>query len=118
MPKTDKPKKPPRKQCAKCPWKVSTDPHDIPGGYCELKHARLSDTIAEPESFRPSDGMRVMACHETSSGDPLHCVGWLNHQLGVGNNLMLRLAVIQGEVDGNFETVGEQHERFEDTLPE
>ena len=26
------------KQCAKCPWKVSTDPHDIPN-FCCSAHA-------------------------------------------------------------------------------
>ena len=41
------------KQCAKCPWKVSTDPHDIPGGYCEIKHANLSNTIANEGEFNP-----------------------------------------------------------------
>lgn len=25
--------KKPRKQCEKCPWKVSTDPRKIPNGY-------------------------------------------------------------------------------------
>jgi hypothetical protein len=44
-------------------------------------------------------------------------VGWLAHQLGPGNNIALRLAVMAGRIDGNVETVGPQHERFEDTLP-
>lgn len=58
-----------------------------------------------------------MACHETKVGGELPCVGWLVHQLGPGNNLGLRLAVISGRVDGNVKTVGPQHETFEDTLP-
>lgn len=70
------------KQCAKCPWLTSTDPHDIPNGYCEVKHAALSCTIAEPGSMR--DTGRAMACHEAHQA---HCIGWLVHQIGVGNNI-------------------------------
>ncbi len=66
---------------------------------------------------RRSGGLRIMACHETPPGKELPCVGWLANQLGPGNNLALRLAVMTGRVDGNVQTVGEQHERFEDTLP-
>ena len=59
-----------------------------------------------------------MACHESEPGDEKVCVGWLAHQLGPGNNIALRLAVSAGQVDADFELVGEQHERFEDTLPD
>jgi hypothetical protein len=59
----------------------------------------------------------MMACHETKPGRELPCVGWLVNQVGPGNNLGVRLAVMQGRIDGNVETVGPQHERFEDTLP-
>lgn len=107
----------PRRQCAKCPWKVSTDPFDIPDGYDPAKHRALSGTIAEPGTCRIGGGMRVMACHETPVGEELPYVGWLAHQLGPGNNIALRFAVIAGRIDGNVETVGEQHETFEETLP-
>lgn len=58
-----------------------------------------------------------MACHETPKGRELPCVGWLTNQLGAGNNIALRLLVVTGQIDANVETVGPQHERFEDTLP-
>jgi hypothetical protein len=106
----------PRKQCAKCPWKVSTDPHDIPDGYSVELHRGLADTIAEPGSVRLG-GLRMMACHETYNGKELPCVGWLVHQLGPGNNIGLRLAVLNGKIDGNVKTVGPQHATFEETLP-
>lgn len=115
MPRKPKPKKP-RKQCAKCPWKVSTDPHAIPNGYCTTKHAGLADTIAAPATMT-SGPLRIMACHETPEGQELPCIGWLVNQLGPGNNLGLRLAVLQGRIDADVETVGPQHETFEDTLP-
>lgn len=105
----------PRKQCAKCPWKTSTDPHDIPNGYSEDKHHGLTCTIAKPGDFRGSGSM--MACHEYPKGKEKPCVGWLVHQIGPGNNLGLRMRAMAGQVDMNVRTVGEQHACFEDTLP-
>ena len=102
-------------QCAKCPWKVSVDPYDIPNGYCPTKHADLSDTIASGTGSMLGP-RRMMACHETPPGEELPCVGWLVQQLGPGNNLGLRLAVMAGRVDARVETVGPQHATFEDTL--
>jgi hypothetical protein len=105
----------PRKQCAKCPWKVSTNPFEIPDGYDPEKHKALANTIAKPSSLEGlGDGMYIFACHETHATP---CVGWLVNQLGPGNNIPLRIAVSRGRIDGNVETVGEQHETFEDTLP-
>lgn len=103
------------KQCAKCPWKVSTNPHDIPNGYSQELHQALVRTIAEPESLKGTG--QVMACHEHAPGEEAHCVGWLMNQIGPGNNIPLRLQVMSCE---NIEAVileGPQHERFEDTLP-
>lgn len=99
-------------QCAKCPWKVTTDPHTIPNGYSEVKHAALAGTIAEPGSL--CDSGRAMACHEMHE---THCVGWLVHQIGPGNNIGLRIRMMDCENAREIRTVGEQHERFEDTLP-
>lgn len=107
----------PRKQCVKCPWKKSTNPRDIPDGYCETKHANLSRTIAPPGVLPTSPRLPMMACHESVPGRELPCVGWLSHQLNEGNNLGLRLAVIHGQIDANVRTIGPQHTRFEDTLP-
>lgn len=107
----------PRKQCAKCPWKTSTDPYDIPDGYDESAHCALSNTIARPGEFRPGNAIHVMSCHEFPVGKEKPCVGWLVNQLGVGNNIALRLRVAFGEIDANVRTVGPQHDCFEDTLP-
>lgn len=106
-----------RKQCQKCPWKVSTNPRDIPKGYCERAHAKLKNTIAEPGA--PAFGrLNIMACHESPPGNEVPCVGWLDHQLNEGNNLALRFAVIQKRISADYELDGPQHERFEDTLPD
>ncbi len=101
-------------QCKACPWKVSTVPErDIPGGYsCDL-HEGLSDTIAEPGSLRAA---RIMACHEHLPGAEVPCVGWVVNQLGVGNNIRLRMMALDGRFRG-LRTDGPQHQSFEDTLP-
>lgn len=102
-------------QCKACPWKKSTVPtRDIPGGYSADKHRGLACTIAEPGDFRGSGSM--MACHEFPPGKEQPCVGWVINQLGVGNNIGLRLRAMDGRFE-NFRVEGPQHERFEDTLP-
>lgn len=107
------------KQCAKCPWKVSTNPHEIPDGYCQIKHAALKETIAEPgEFFFPHHVFKAMACHHSNGQDKMYCVGWLHNQLGVGNNIGLRMQMRDCENIRDLKIVGEQHERFEDTLPD
>lgn len=107
----------PRRQCAKCPWRTSTNPFEIPDGYDVKMHASLTSTIAKPGDFRPTGTLRMMACHESYRTKERPCVGWLVNQLGPGNNIPLRLAVMTGAINGNVRTVGPQHERFEDTLP-
>ena len=103
-------------QCSKCPWRKDVDPHDIPNGYDEKKHCDLKSTIAKPADLTAlSDpGLHVMACHETESA---HCIGWLINQLGPGNNIALRLRMRSCGNMRQVTLVGEQHARFEDTLP-
>jgi hypothetical protein len=88
------------------------DPHEIPNGYSEDKHRALACTIAEPGSLRANG--RAMACHETHDA---HCVGWLINQLGTGNNLGLRMRMLSCENGDEVQAIGEQYDRFEDTLP-
>lgn len=104
-----------RKQCRHCPWKRATDPYDIPNGYSPIDHAALKSTIKEGTGSVVGP-LQIMACHETPRGNELPCVGWLANQLGPGNNLALRIAVLGGTVSAAIETDGPQHERFEATL--
>lgn len=100
-------------QCEKCPWRVEVDPYDIPNGYSKDKHCALDKTIARPDdNFLGTLG--VMACHETNNA---HCVGWLVHQLGAGNNIGLRLRMLTCENVSAITLRGEQHATFEETLP-
>lgn len=100
-------------QCEKCPWRKEVDPYSIPDGYDVEKHRALEATIArEGEVFvdRPA-----FACHEM---DEAHCVGWLVNQIGPGNNIPLRIQMMTCENAKAIRLRGEQHERFEDTLPD
>lgn len=108
-------------QCKSCPWKVNCDPvTDIPGYVPELAR-KLDCTIAtDPmESATPvlaGGTMHMMACHYSKPGEEFACAGWLENQLGVGNNLGLRLLMVKGRLPVPV-TEGEQHQRYEDTLP-
>lgn len=102
-------------QCAKCPWKKSTDPRAIPGGYSVRQHRSLADTIANHGDLRTVlKPTHIMACHETLDA---HCVGWLVNQIGVGNNIGLRVRMMTCTNGNDIKVFGEQHERFKDTLP-
>lgn len=105
-------------QCEKCPWRVETNPYDIPHGYSVGLHMGLANTIAEPGMFRPGMPQRIFACHESPLKEPAHCVGWLMNQLGPGNNIGLRMSMMNCENIGAVKLHGEQHRYFEDTLPE
>lgn len=102
------------RQCAKCPWRVDVDPHDIPNGYSEEKHRALECTIAR-DAGSSINSRHAMACHETHDA---HCIGWLANQLGPGNNIGLRIRMLSCENASKIKLVGEQHECFEDILPE
>jgi hypothetical protein len=105
------------KQCAKCPWKVSTNPHDIPNGYSVARHEALACTIAQPgdvSSLVSRKAEHVMGCHEMEDA---HCVGWLGHQLGRGNNIALRMRMRTCENASEIRLSGDQHQTFEATLP-
>lgn len=102
-------------QCAKCPWRVETNPRDIPRGYSEEKHKGLVRTIAGEDSFmKLYEPLYIMACHEDHES---HCIGWLHNQLGAGNNIPLRIAMRSCTNADKIRLRGKQHERFEDTLP-
>jgi len=102
------------KQCKKCPWKVSTNPHAIPDGYsCDL-HKGLHSTIAQPGDLSHN---KAMACHHSPVGKEDYCIGWLHNQLGVGNNIALRMRMMSCYNINEMKVYGEQHQRFIDTLP-
>jgi hypothetical protein len=104
------------KQCDKCPWKKSTDPYLIPDGYSVDAHKKLKRTIAEPGALTFGQTSVAMACHESHPSEEMFCIGWLAHQLGLGNNIGLRISMLNYDFS-DIELDGDQHDRFEDTLP-
>lgn len=99
-------------QCSKCPWKVSTNPHEIPNGYSAKQHAALKATIAVEGAWELKSEIRVMACHEH---DNAYCLGWLMNQLREGNNIPLRIKMLGYDLSG-VKLFGAQHTKFEDTI--
>ncbi len=112
-------------QCGKCPWRKDVNPRDIPNGYCVQKHKDLEETIATPpcstedtiKMLGDDSPLKMMACHESENGHESPCIGWLNHQIGVGNNIKLRLHMLSCSNAHEIVLCGEQHENFEDTVP-
>ena len=105
------------RQCATCPWKVTTVPdRDIPNGYHVELHESLRDTIQTGLESLFRTCKTAMACHYSKPGEEFACAGWLHNQLGPGNNISVRIEVATGRMPVP-EVDGDQHERFEDTLP-
>jgi len=105
------------RQCATCPWKVATVPdRDIPNGYHVELHESLRGTIQSGLASLFRSCKTAMACHYSKPGEEFVCAGWLHNQLGVGNNISVRLAVATGQLPVP-KVDGDQHECFEDTLP-
>lgn len=111
------------KQCATCPWKKGNDPFDIPG-YDLEKHKNLISTIAEcspleqVEKINTEKNVKVMECHYSKDNEqPEYCIGYLHNQLFAGNNIALRLAMLDYNNVNEITVYGEQCTSFEDTLP-
>lgn len=85
-------------QCKTCPFKKSSTVSEIPG-YCPKQHEDLREITLEEghetNYSKLSEPAKVMACHHRH--DKM-CIGWANHQLGVGN-VRLRLSFSLGKHD-------------------
>lgn len=105
-------------QCKTCPWKVGSNPEEEIPGYDRKLHIGLKNTIAGGDSSFV-DALRgrtqIMACHYSKDGNEIPCAGWLENQLGAGNNIAVRMRVGAGSLPVPV-TSGKQHETFEATL--
>ncbi len=102
------------KQCANCPWRVNSDLSKIPG-YDRRQHHDLKQTIVDDGILNPNGAVRFMGCHNSTDGNDLECIGWLNNQRN-SNNLGLRMMMMRCRNVREIEVVGEQHLTFEETL--
>ena len=105
-------------QCAKCPFKQSTNPLEIPNGYEVGKHKHLESCISK----QPLQQTNFMLCHHSKESEGTIetvelCAGWLHNQLGTGNNLYLRVIMKDCENINELKVIGEQHKTFNDTIP-
>jgi hypothetical protein len=99
------------KQCRNCPWRKDSNLSKIPG-YKRDKHAALKKTISDG-SLNIST-LNIMACHESTEEDSQHCIGWVANQVGGGNNIGLRIAMMRCDQAKDIETFGEQFKTFEE----
>lgn len=103
------------RQCRSCPWKVGADLSLIPNYNRDL-HTKLTCTIAKDERLPlPGAPLRLMACHYSTERKNKPCVGWLHNQIGVGNNIGVRMALMTGHLPVP-KVDGDQYETFEETL--
>lgn len=100
-------------QCKHCPWKVSADLTKIPN-YNRQQHLDLEPCIAK--DCTDFTNRPVMSCHNSKECCPEPCIGYLVNQLGIGNNIPLRLKVRNWDGIESIKTVGKQLETFEETL--
>jgi len=98
-------------QCKKCPWRVSTKPNEIPNGYSLEAHKKLKSTITTGLDL---SNRHVMSCHEENKS---YCIGWFHNQMGIGNNIRLRLKMINYDLS-RVKVFGKQHDVFEETYKE
>jgi hypothetical protein len=100
------------KQCKTCPWRVAVTPsRDVPD-YDPGIYDRMRSTLRSGIETLSEKTRVIMECHNGKRGDNRACAGWLHHQLGIGNNLAVRLAVSVGRLPVP-KVVGEQHEDLE-----
>jgi hypothetical protein len=99
-------------QCATCPWRVGIKPsRDVPD-FDPGIYDRMRSSLREGVASMAEKKRIVMECHNGKRGANRPCAGWLHHQLGVGNNLGVRLAVITERMP-TPKVFGEQHEDLE-----
>ncbi len=103
------------KQCKTCPWRVAVKPsRDVPD-FDPGIYERMQGTLREGLSTLSSKTRTIMECHNGKRGANRPCAGWLHHQIGVGNNIGVRMSVMVGKLPVP-EVIGEQHESLEDLV--
>ncbi len=110
------------KQCNTCPWRKDSKVKNIPN-YCPELHKDLQDTIADEPPVEQLEqlfdsSLDIMLCHYSGLNSPKknYCIGWVHNQLGIGNNIWLRLHFMTCENGNKLEVIGEQVKTFKNTF--
>lgn len=98
------------KPCDECPWRK-----DQPAGrFPPERYEALRPTSQTRASGTAPYGAPMFACHKTAEGKEIACAGWLAVE-GAGH-LTVRVAVVQGALDQDALSIGEDwpelHESF------
>jgi hypothetical protein len=101
-----------RAPCKGCPWRISATASAIPGFDME-KAENLINTVGQ------EFGQPMMACHQSTEENEIHCVGFLAVQ--GWDNITVRMAVISGQIPAEAleqppEEWGEMHESFDEMI--
>lgn len=80
-------------------------------------HQSLANTIAGDDGnlSKVNEPLKAMACHYSTDKKNLYCAGWLHNQLGVGNNIQLRLSMRSNDIS-DVVVDGEQVDNFDQTF--
>lgn len=79
--------------CGSCPWRRGADPARIPNFDALRADTSLRRVAGAGDAFRP-----IMACHLSTGGGEVPCVGYVVSDDGY-SNLAVRVAAIDGAVD-------------------
>lgn len=104
------------KQCKNCPWKLSVNPADIPNGFDYDSHKRILEN-APKEGQIYVEKLHIMSCHNSNDNDEMFCIGWLKNQLGSGNNIPLRIKMMNYSNVSKIKTFGKQKADFKLVKP-
>lgn len=97
------------RQCGSCPWRAAVVPaRDVPD-YAPGIYARMKASLRTGIESAGEETRIVMECHNGKRGANRACAGWMHHQLGVGNNIGVRLRVMAGHLPAP-KIDGAQHE--------
>lgn len=102
-------------QCKNCPWKESVNPADIPNGFDYKAHKKLLDN--QPKVLEIDKPLHVMSCHNSNDNDGMFCIGYLHNQLNQGNNISLRLRMLNCDNIAQIRVFGKQRKNFKDVKP-
>ncbi|WP_259375242.1 DUF6283 family protein [Azohydromonas australica] len=101
--------------CPSCPWRKGSSADEIPNFSMPLAE-KLRATCPNERGMGPGMDATWFACHQSKDGAEIPCAGWLAK---VGNaHPRVRLAVMEGRLDPEVLTPGQDWPALYDTYPQ